>query len=129
MTARPSARATLAVAVGAALGSLLRWLTTETLPSSFPWGVLIVNVVGSLALGVVLARWELRGDFPGDWVPFWTTGFMGGLTTFSAFATDTELLVEDGQVIVAVGYVIATVLMGLLAFRAGFRLMLRGRGS
>lgn len=127
MSTRPSAHATLAVAAGAVVGALLRWVATEMLPTSLPWGVLVVNVLGSLGLGMLLARWESLDSFPAEWVPFWTTGFFGGLTTFSAFAADTVLLVGDGLVLIAVGYVLVTLLIGLLAFRVGFRLGSGGR--
>lgn len=86
----------LAVALGGASGSLLRWAVEGALPASagaVPWATLTVNVVGSAALGavgVVLAS----GSCPPVHRAFLTTGLLGGFTTFSTYAVQVALLGE-----------------------------------
>jgi CrcB protein len=112
----------LAVAVGGAIGSLGRYGVGELLPpgrSSLPVSTLLVNVAGSLALGLLVgalprARW-LR--------PFVGTGVLGGFTTFSAFALETDRLLGRAPVL-AVVYVGLTLLLGLAAAWLG---LLTGR--
>ena len=105
----------LLVAVGGALGSVLRHLVSMQaaahLGAGFPWGTLAVNVSGSAAIG-------LLGGFGvgGDRRVLLVTGLLGGFTTFSAFSLETGLLWERGGWWPAAAYVAASLLLGLLAF-------------
>jgi CrcB protein len=90
----------LLVALGGAIGSSLRYLVATAalawLGPSFPWGTLVVNLVGSFAIGLVqqLATESLvLGE---ETRLFLTTGVMGGLTTYSAFSYETVRLMETG---------------------------------
>lgn len=119
----------LVIAVGGALGSLARWGVAEAItgvgvvpgPDDWPWATLLVNVTGALAIGLILASGILVGR-PGWLGPFVVTGILGGFTTFSALALEAGLLLDEGRVAVALGYVSVTVLAGLLAVRLGRRL-------
>lgn len=110
----------LVVAVGGALGSLARYAVAEAMPhgrSSLPVATLLVNVVGCLLLGLLVgarrfARW-LR--------PFLGTGVLGGFTTFSAFALETDRLLDRAPA-VALLYVALSLLLGLGAASLGLRL-------
>jgi len=84
----------LAVAVGGALGALLRQLTSVALAGRgrMPWGVLVVNVVGSFVAGLALA---LPLDPTVQLII--VSGVCGGLTTFSTFAVETIQLVSEGK--------------------------------
>jgi CrcB protein len=87
----------LAVALGAALGALLRWQAGLWLAARgpFPLGTLLVNVVGGLLIGaalVLLARPEQQ-----LWRLLLVTGFLGGLTTFSAFSAESLQLLQRGE--------------------------------
>ena len=110
----------LAVAAGGALGSLGRWALAGALPEAadgWPWGTLLVNVTGALAMGLLIARLADR-ESPA-WVrPFAATGLLGGWTTYSAFALDAVTL----SPVVAVGYVAATVVLGVGACAVGLRI-------
>lgn len=110
----------LAVAAGGALGSLGRWALVEALPQAddgWPWGTLLVNVTGALAMGLLIA-WLTDRESPA-WVrPFAATGLLGGWTTYSAFALDAVTL----SPVVAVGYVAATVVLGVGACAVGLRI-------
>ena len=105
----------LAVALGGAIGAVLRYLVG--LAVIFPLGTLTVNVIGSLLIGLLwhgLTARELQ-----HWLPFLMTGVLGGFTTFSAFSLDTLRLVDDGRLAAAGGYVMASVLVSLAACAAG----------
>jgi CrcB protein len=113
-----------AAALGGVLGALARWAVARALRSpadGWPWATLLVNVTGCALIGVLLA--VLLAHFPAHpWLrPFLATGVLGGYTTFSTFAVDAVRLVEAGQAGTAVGYVVASVLGGLLAVVAGLR--------
>ncbi|MCA1712655.1 MAG: fluoride efflux transporter CrcB [Actinobacteria bacterium] len=107
------------VAVGGALGALARYAVAVALPdrhAALPVGTLLVNVVGCLLLGVLVARCR---DAP--WLrPFLGTGVLGGFTTFSTFAVQTDHLLVDAPA-VALLYVALSVGGGLLAAAAGLR--------
>jgi CrcB protein len=114
-------QSTLIVMLGSALGGGAR-LGTSTLiarfaGSAFPWGTLGVNIAGCLAVGVVAALLAPPGRMHGlqDLRLFLVTGFLGGFTTFSAFALETVLLFERGQTLAAAGYVLASTIGCVLA--------------
>jgi fluoride exporter len=98
----------LLVAAGAALGAPLRWwvdrLVQQRWTPAFPWGTFIVNVVGSLLLGL-LAR-GVDADAP--ILVFLGIGFCGALTTFSSFAWETLRLLEDGARLFSLVNVVAS---------------------
>jgi CrcB protein len=93
-------RLVLLVAAGGACGSVLRYLVGLALVgvvgAGFPWAVLTVNVVGSFAIGFVTAYGLELARFSDEARIFWTTGVMGGLTTYSAFAMDLVRFAEAG---------------------------------
>jgi CrcB protein len=115
----------LAAAVGGVLGALARWGLGTALPhaaGAWPWAVLLINLTGCLALGVLIAAVFPR--HPGSrWLrPFLGTGVLGGYTTFSTFAVDAVQLTDAGRPWAAGGYVVASVVGGLLAAAAGVAL-------
>lgn len=119
--------AALLVFVGGGLGALLRHLagrlTLMLWGAGFPAGTMIVNVAGSLAMGL-LAGWFAA--HPGVGQPtrlFLTTGLLGGFTTFSAFSLDALALYQRGQVGLAIGYVALSVLLSLVAIAIGYWLV------
>lgn len=105
----------LSVALGGALGAVLRYLVG--LAVAFPFGTFLVNVVGSLLIGLIWHTFTVRGMH--GWLPLVMTGFLGGFTTFSAFSMDTLRLVEAGRLAAAGGYVMASVLLSLAACAVG----------
>ncbi len=112
----------LAAALGGALGALARWAVGEWLPhrpGQWPWSTLVVNLVGCAAIGLLLAVLLARyADSP--WLrPFLAVGVLGGFTTYSTFAVDAAQLVDAGRPLPAAGYVLLSVLGGLLAVVAG----------
>jgi len=114
----------IAVACGGALGASLRYLTggwvLRAMGTSFPYGTLTVNVVGSLVMGVLAAYFLTRGQGGAStWPAFAMTGVLGGFTTFSAFSLDAISLLERGKSLEAMAYIGASVLLSILALYIG----------
>lgn len=107
----------LAVALGGALGAVIRYVVAQRLDGVVPWGVLTVNVLGSLVLGVLVGA-----TVGGTWGALLGAGLCGAATTYSAFGFDTVVLAEAGERLVATGYVVASLLGGLAAALAGIAL-------
>lgn len=120
-----SAWSFVAVAFGSAVGGVLRHGLTEAMlrwtGPGFPWGTLAVNLIGCVAIGVCSAL--VAVGWPVAWGPVGrlgiVTGVLGGFTTFSAFAVQTTGLVATQRTSQAIGYVAASVGLGLAACWCG----------
>jgi len=116
----------LLAAAGGAIGAALRHLTNilcgHLFGSSFPWGTIAVNVVGSLAIGLLFAALAVRWNAPLEVRTFLATGVLGGFTTFSAFSMDFAALVERKAYLGAAGYASGTVALCFVAVFAGLAL-------
>jgi CrcB protein len=118
----------VAVAVGGALGSLARfWLTgvmTALTGPSFPWGTMLINVLGSFIIGLVAGATltQARIAVPPEVRIFLMTGICGGFTTFSSFSLQTLELLQAGEVAPAAGYAGASVVLCITATFAGWML-------
>lgn len=88
------------VALGGALGALARYGISgwvyDRMGENFPWGTLAVNLVGCLALGLVI-RWLQVSAVAPEVRPFLTIGVLGAFTTFSTFSYETVALLQEGQ--------------------------------
>lgn len=119
-------REALIVAVGGALGSLLRHALGSSMarsaPAGFPWGTLLINVIGSFAIGVLLGLSESRVGLSPELRLMLVTGVLGGFTTFSAFSWEMLALLRGGQPAHAFGYVVCSVVLGLAAVWSGHAL-------
>jgi CrcB protein len=113
----------VAVALGAMLGANLRFLVgtwaLERWGADFPYGTFIVNVSGAFAVGVALAFLSERADLSPLWRLFFVTGFLGGYTTFSAYAWEALALAEQGAVLRAGVYVLGSNALGLVGVWLG----------
>jgi CrcB protein len=106
------------IAAGGALGSLARFgLAGVINESGHPWGTVVVNVIGSLFLGLAIGIWG--ADHGADHQLAVTVGALGGFTTFSTFALDTIQLWESGDAGLAVATVALSVVVGLAAAIGG----------
>ncbi|MCY3624239.1 MAG: fluoride efflux transporter CrcB [Gammaproteobacteria bacterium] len=111
------------VAAGGACGAVLRYCVQAlTSGAEFPWGTLVVNIAGCLAIGLAIGAFAGVTWFEGVGRPFLVAGVLGGFTTFSAFSADTVLLWEQGRVVPAVVYVLSSVACCLLAAALGYRI-------
>ena len=122
----------LLVAGGGAAGSVLRYLVSGVAQrmlvpgagtlATFPTGTLVVNVTGSLLIGLLAGLAESCAVFGPEVRLLLVTGFLGGYTTFSAFSLETLLLLRAGQTATAFAAVGLQVLLGVAAAWAGFAL-------
>jgi fluoride exporter len=109
--------AALAVALGAALGALLRWAMSVGLNHLFPAlppGTLLANLVGAYFIGVAMALFAQAPQLSPEWRLFVITGFLGGLTTFSTFSAEVVSALQQGRTSWALA-TIGTHLVGSLA--------------
>lgn len=113
----------LLVFLGGGLGAMLRHginvATPRFLGYGFPWSTLLINITGSLVMGLVAGWFAFKGDAPQSWRLFLTTGILGGYTTFSAFSLDTALLYERGELGLAMAYVAGSVALSIAGLFAG----------
>jgi CrcB protein len=120
-------RLLLLACVGGALGSGARYLTYVGVgrwvgiasPYAAAFATLLVNVVGSFLMGLVIELVALRYNGSLEVRTLLATGFLGGFTTFSAFSMDFAHLMQRGETAYAIAYVLASVIVSLLAIFAG----------
>ncbi|MDZ4045150.1 MAG: fluoride efflux transporter CrcB [Rhodoglobus sp.] len=119
-----SAATIVAVLVAGAVGAVVRYLVSRAFAerSSFPWGVLVVNVVGSAIGGAVLGLAHSGGVDPAVQLIL-LTGFCGGLTTFSTFSVESVQLVIDGRPRTAIVSAVANLAVGIAAAAGAFALV------
>jgi CrcB protein len=90
---------------------------------SFPFGTLVINVLGSFLMGVVVEYFALRAGLSQHARLFLTTGFLAGFTTFSTFSLEAALLVERGQGWPAAAYIAGSVILSIAGLFAAIILM------
>ena len=117
----------LLVAAGGAIGAAARHLVggfaLKHLGAGFPYGTLAINVVGSLAMGLLIAILARHGATGGGTRLFLATGVLGGFTTFSAFSLEVALLWERGQPGLAALYVTLSVAAAIAALFGGLAII------
>ena len=115
------------VFLGGGLGASLRHgmnvLVGRALGNGFPYSTFLINITGSLIMGLVAAYFAFKGDANQHWRLFLTTGILGGYTTFSAFSLDAALLYERGAIGLAALYVLASVVLSIAGLFAGLYLV------
>ena len=113
----------LYVALGGALGAVGRYLVAMQAIRMFgpqlPVGTIVVNVVGSFALGLLVELLALRVNITPEVRAFLVLGVLGGFTTFSAFSLDMSLMIERSQYAEAAAYAIGSVVLCVVALFAG----------
>ena len=119
------------VAGGGALGSWLRYVTSRAFAmamgasaSAFPWATLTANVLGSAAMGLLIAWLARHGGAGETWRLLLGVGVLGGFTTFSSFALEFSVFVERSQIGLAALYVAVSLLASFAALFAGLWLAL-----
>jgi CrcB protein len=117
----------LAVAVGGALGSLLRYFAAGAIQSAawpgFPWGIFVVNVTGGFAMGLIVELSALKLQLTPEIRAFLTVGVLGGYTTFSTFSLDSVLLIQRGAYASAAAYILGSTLLSIAALFGGLWLV------
>jgi fluoride exporter len=113
----------IAIFAGGGLGSLARHFaitgTARLMGDAFPYGTVLVNVLGSLVIGMLMETMALKWQVSLEMRALLVTGFLGGFTTFSAFSMDVLKLADTGHMVAAAAYVAASVFLSLLAVFGG----------
>ena len=113
----------LLIALGAAVGANLRYWISQWAAQqwgiAFPYGTLLINVLGSFAIGVVLTLATTNAAISANWRLLIVTGLLGGFTTFSTFSYETYQLLIDGSLLLAALNILGSVGLGLLGVLLG----------
>jgi CrcB protein len=116
----------LAIALGGALGSVLRFALNEAISDrwgrAFPWGTLGVNVMGSFLIGLLVVLLVERWDVSPVVRLGLMVGLLGGFTTFSSFSLEVVNLLQNGAFLRALAYVLASVIVCVAAAAIGMGL-------
>jgi CrcB protein len=113
----------LLIFFGGGIGSVLRYVIGKWLnnaENAIPYGTFLVNILGSLLIGIVLGYAAKVANTSNPYVFLLATGFCGGFTTFSAFANENHVLLRNGDYFSFLIYAFGSIILGLLAVFAGF---------
>ena len=117
----------VSIGLGGAIGALSRYFLsshiTHVFGPGFPLGILIVNVLGCFAMGVIAEFSALSWSLSPEMRSLLVTGILGGFTTFSAFALDTAVMMERNDLVSAMFYVAGSVFGSVAALFLGLYLV------
>ena len=120
-------KTSLLIAGGGFIGTLLRFLTTEFLDkysaATFPMGTVAVNLIGCLFIGILAGFFSERLTSDSNLFLFLTIGCLGGFTTFSAFAIESHVFIQNGEFLKLTVYISVQVLIGIILAVLGFNWM------
>ena len=116
----------LSIFLGGGVGALLSFLISEQTDrlflSSFPFGTIVVNVLGAFLMGLVVSYFADKVNISQNIKMFLTIGFLGGFTTFSTFNSDFYQLFSNGDILASLLYLFATFTLTVIAFYLGLSL-------
>lgn len=111
------------IAIGGAFGSVVRYLLSKTIQQHwvgvFPWGTMVVNLLGSLLIGILYGLFEKHNILSADMRLLLTAGVCGGFTTFSTFMNESLSLMRGGEMLLCALYIGGSVALGLVAVYLG----------
>jgi CrcB protein len=117
----------LLVFIGGGLGASLRHAINvgcaRACGFNFPYGTFVINISGSLVMGLIAGYLAFKGEASQPWRLFVMTGILGGYTTFSAFSLDAVTLYERGEMGMALFYVVGSVVLSIAGLVAGLALV------
>jgi len=120
-------KTSLLIAGGGFIGTLLRFLTTQFLNKytviSFPIGTVRVNLIGCLLIGILAGFFSERLTSDSNLFLFLTIGCLGGFTTFSAFAIESQVFIQNGEFLKLAAYISIQVLIGIMLAVLGYNWM------
>lgn len=115
-----------AIALGGSLGALARFGIAQWVmlnwPKAFPLATFAINLIGCLIIGILYGLWLSRPELSPVLRQGLFIGFLGAFTTFSTFSLDALRLMENGQGLLALGYILLSVCICLIATWAGLAL-------
>ncbi|MEQ9209577.1 MAG: fluoride efflux transporter CrcB [Pseudomonadales bacterium] len=114
----------LMVATGGAFGAMARYAVSLWVPvtAGFPWATFIVNVLGSLLIGIAYVVLVEKAAFPPFWRDLLVVGFLGAFTTFSTFSIETVGLIQNHEMSVALVFVVSSLFFCIVAAVLGMSL-------
>jgi CrcB protein len=101
-----------------AIGNIIKWNGTN-----FPWATFVVNIIGSFLIGLILAYSLKNETFSTNYKLLLTTGVCGGFTTFSALSAESLQLIKQGNWMLALAYIICSIVLGIVACGIGFQMI------
>jgi fluoride exporter len=114
----------LLVGLGGGIGAMLRYFFSSIIKhSTFPYNTLLINIAGSLLIGIVFGLTEKSNAISEQLKLFLATGICGGFTTFSAFSVENMQLIKEGNYVTAGLYIFVSVLLCIIAVFAGFKII------
>ena len=117
---------TLFIGCGSFLGGAARYLVSiamKTVGKGFPWGTLVVNLVGCLFIGLLWGFFSKNSNESSSWALFMTVGICGGFTTFSTFSKEALMMLQAGNFFSLLAYVAIRVIAGIALVAAGYYLV------
>jgi fluoride exporter len=114
----------LFVGLGGGIGAMLRYYFSSVIKhTTFPYNTLLINIAGSLLIGIVFGLTEKSNVISDQLKLFLATGICGGFTTFSAFSVENMQMLKEGDYTTAAVYIFASVALCIVAVFAGFKII------
>lgn len=114
----------LIVGTGSFIGGAMRYLLSTYIKNmygqTFPWGTLVVNLLGCFVFGIIFALFSKHNSTDNTFCLLLTTGICGGFTTFSTFANESVQMIQNGNIGEFIGYMATSVIIGIALIALGY---------
>lgn len=114
----------LIVGTGSFIGGAMRYLLSTYIKNmygqTFPWGTLVVNLLGCFVFGIIFALFSKHNSANNTFCLLLTTGICGGFTTFSTFANESVQMIQNGNIGEFIGYMATSVIVGIALIALGY---------